>query len=149
MTEEQLTKHLLSWLEEEQWEIICFDFPQSGTGKVIHPQRQSSQSKNKGSFIPDIVAIKDKKVVFFENKDHFYLDDLVKIEDIKNNDHYAVSILKLLRNYNYTSIYYGVGLPQKDSIVVKINSNLEKIDFAVLVSEEGHVNINYQNTSIF
>jgi hypothetical protein len=32
ITEEQVTKAILDWLEANDWKIICFDFPQSGTG---------------------------------------------------------------------------------------------------------------------
>ena len=69
ITEEQLTKALLLWLEAHGWIIICFDFPQSGTGIALHRNKQSGSSKNKGSFIPDIVVIKNETVLFFENKD--------------------------------------------------------------------------------
>ncbi|MDR0515595.1 MAG: hypothetical protein LBH25_00950 [Fibromonadaceae bacterium] len=31
ITEEQTTKAFIEWLELNDWKIICFDFPQSGT----------------------------------------------------------------------------------------------------------------------
>ena len=37
MTEEQVTKALLQHLTDNGWHIVCFDFPQSGTGRVLHP----------------------------------------------------------------------------------------------------------------
>jgi hypothetical protein len=149
MTEEQITKAIISWLEQEGWEIICFDFPQSGTGKVIHPNEQNITSKNKGSFIPDIVAIKDEIVIFFENKDRFVLDDFLKVEELGNSDRYSKSIQRLLNGYNYNEIYYGVGLPNTILIVKKISENIEKIDFIVLVSIDNSVNVYYEISSIF
>ena len=67
MTEEQVTKSLLKWLSDHQWEIICFDFPQSGTGRFLHPNGDTN--KNKDTINPDIVAVKDNICLFFENKD--------------------------------------------------------------------------------
>ena len=58
MTEEQVTKALLQYLTDNGWHIVCFDFPQSGTGRVLHPNNADGE-KNKDSIIPDIVAIKN------------------------------------------------------------------------------------------
>jgi hypothetical protein len=63
MKEELVTKTILKWLEANQWQIISYDFPQSGTGTVLRPHLEQKPSKNKGSFIPDVVAIK-KWVLF-------------------------------------------------------------------------------------
>ena len=37
MTEESVTKSILKWLMQNNWIIVCFDFPQSGTGHFLHP----------------------------------------------------------------------------------------------------------------
>ena len=60
ITEEQVTKAILNWLESKSWEIVCFDFPQSGAGVSLHLNQELRTTKNKGAFIPDIVAIKIK-----------------------------------------------------------------------------------------
>ncbi len=44
MTEEQVTKAILNHLVKNCWKIICFDFPQSGTGKYIHPNVSCSKN---------------------------------------------------------------------------------------------------------
>ena len=67
MTEEELTISLLEFLQVKGWDIICYDFPQSGTGRMIHPD--DTNSKTEGGIIPDIVALKDGICIFFENKD--------------------------------------------------------------------------------
>ena len=69
MTEEEITKSILKWLIENNWEIICFDFPKSGTGIFLHPN--GSSNKNKDSINIDIIAIKNGISLFFENKDRF------------------------------------------------------------------------------
>lgn len=79
LTEEQITKAIIDWLEGQEWQIICYDFPQSGTGISLHPNEELRITKNKGAIIPDIVAIKGTIVLFFENKDRFVLSDFVKV----------------------------------------------------------------------
>jgi hypothetical protein len=149
MTEEQLTKTILDWLETSGWKIICFDFPQSGTGVSLHPNEDVRTTKNKGAILPDIVAHKGKTVVFFENKDHFVLDDFVKVQELKTSNDYSNSIQKLLNDVNYTKIFYGVGLPLTDNIEKKTEENKDKIDFAVFVSVDKNISVEHQTATIF
>ena len=149
LTEEQVTKAILDWLEANGWEIICFDFPQSGTGVSLHPNEELRTTKNKDAFIPDIVAIKNSSVVFFENKDRFVLADFIKVEELKKNNDYSNSIEKLLKDFEYSNIFYGVGLAHSDNTENKTNDNLDKIDFALFISEYRSVSVYYQINSIF
>lgn len=43
MTEEQVTKAILQYLQNKGWHIVCFDFPQSGTGRVLHPNNADGE----------------------------------------------------------------------------------------------------------
>ena len=70
MTEEQVTKALLQYLTDNGWHIVCFDFPQSGTGRVLHPNNADGE-KNKDSIIPDIVAVKTIYLCFLKIKIDF------------------------------------------------------------------------------
>ncbi len=149
LTEEQVTKAILFWLEINGWEIISFDFPQSGTGVTVHPNEELRTTKNKGSFIPDIVAIKDKTVVFFENKDRFVLDDFIKIQALKENNDYSTSIKKLLIGFEYSKIFYGVALAQNDNIKQKTQENLDKIDFAFFITQDRNISIFFDSEKIF
>ncbi len=131
ITEEQTTKAILDWLEANDWKIICFDFPQSGTGVSLHPNEELRTTKNKGAFIPDIVAIKNSSVVFFENKDRFVLDDFIKVQKLKINNVFSNSIERLLAEFEYTNIYYGVGMYHSDGTEQKALDNLDKVDFVI------------------
>ena len=145
MTEEQVTKSILKWLIDNDWEIVCFDFPQSGTGHFLHPN--GSTEKNKDTINPDIVAVKNNVCIFLENKDRFFLSDYIKQNKLIVNNNYNNAINELLKNYSVTTIYYGIGLPlnkYKNSAVQ--NRNL--VDFILGVSEQGEVNILYENHSI-
>ncbi len=110
MTEEQVTKAILSWLIRRNWHIVSFDFPQSGTGRVLH-SNNSDGEKNKGSIIPDIIAIKDQVCVFLENKDRYHFPDYQKVNNLIVDNQYTNSISALLYGYEIKNIYYGIGLP--------------------------------------
>ena len=149
ITEEQATKAILDWLETSDWKIICFDFPQSGTGVSLHPNEELRTTKNKGAFIPDIVAIKNETVIFFENKDRFVLDDFMKVQDLKNNNDYSNSIKRLLEEFEYSNIFYGVGLVYSENAVQKTNLHLDKIDFAILYHENNSIKIQFDPKKLF
>lgn len=149
LTEEQITKAILDWLEKDGWEILCYDFPQSGTGISMHPNEELRTSKNKGAIIPDIVAIKGTTVLFFENKDRFVLSDFVKVNDLKTGSDYSASIQKLLKNYKVSQIFYGVGLPKNDNVLKRITEHEEKIDFAICVANDKSVTVQFDRSSIF
>lgn len=149
LTEEQITKAILDWLEKDGWEILCYDFPQSGTGVSMHPNEELRTTKNKGAIIPDIVAIKGTTVLFFENKDRFVLSDFVKVNDLKTGSDYSASIQKLLKNYKVSQIFYGVGLPKNDNILKRVAEHEEKIDFAICVANDKSVTVQFDRSSIF
>jgi hypothetical protein len=149
ITEEQVTKAILNWLESNNWEIICFDFPQSGTGVSLHLNQELRTTKNKGAFIPDIVAIKNKIVLFFENKDRFVLNDFLKVQELRQTTNYATSIEKLLKEYTYSKIYYGVGLAHTPKTKQKTDEHLEKIDFVVFCHLDSSISATFDTNLIF
>jgi hypothetical protein len=110
MTEEQVTKAILEALIKGDWKIIAYDFPQSGTGKMLHPNESSSE-KNKGSIIPDIVAAKNGVCLFFENKDRVVVSDFSKISSLINDNQYSDAISALLSEYCICEIFYGIAFP--------------------------------------
>lgn len=149
ITEEQATKAILDWLEANDWKIICFDFPQSGTGVSLHPNEELRTTKNKGAFIPDIVAIKNKTVIFFENKDRFVLDDFIKVQDLRIKNDYSNSIERLLAEFEYSEIFYGVGLVHSENTEQKTNLHLDKVDFNVFYYLDKSIKIFFDPNNIF
>lgn len=137
MTEECVTKALLSWLRKTGWKIICFDFPQSGTGRILHPNHADTE-KNKGSIIPDIVAVKNHTSLFFENKDRFYLPDYEKVNKLITDNQYIDAISGLLCDYERENIYYGIGLPAKKH-TEKSKQFANLVDFIVGVESDKSV----------
>ena len=146
MTEEFVTKSILKWLIENQWKVICFDFPQSGTGKVLHMNTSCTQ-KNKDSIIPDIVAVKESISIFFENKDRFYQPDYEKVNRLIVDNQYTDAIASLLSEYEIKQIFYGIGLPK-----CKHQENSERsahlVNFIIGVNENKTIEILYNPENI-
>lgn len=109
--EEEVTKNILLWLKRMGWQIVCYDYPQSGTGCSLKPN--NSRTKNKGCINPDIVAVnkKSKVCLFFENKNRFYRKDFIKQNALRTDNLYTHAIGKLLEEFSVDVIYYGIGLP--------------------------------------
>lgn len=146
MTEEQVTKALLQYLTDNGWHIVCFDFPQSGTGKVLHPNNAAGE-KNKDSIIPDIVAVKNNISLFFENKDRFYLPDYKKINELIVDNQYTNAIDNLLSDYRIEKIFYGIGLPtEKHKEKSKESAHLVK--FILGVNTDRSIDILYNPEKI-
>jgi len=149
MREEKVTKIMLDWLEYNAWKIICYDFPQSGTGVLLHPNGSNRKEKNKGGIIPDIIAVKDNVAVFFENKDRFYEPDFDKLQEIKKESNYSNALDKLLTGFHIEVIYYGIAIPELNNAIEKSKLHLEKIDFLVSINEKEKILIHYDKNRIF
>lgn len=146
MTEETVTKSILKWLISNGWNIVCFDFPQSGTGVMLHSNSSISE-KNKDGIIPDIVAVRSTNCLFLENKDRFYFPDYKKINSLKNDGEYYIAINNLLSSYPVENIYYGIGLP-----TIKHNKKSAEsallVDFIVGVNADFSISILVNNSNI-
>lgn len=149
MREENVTINIIKWLQKNDWDIISYDFPQSGTGILLHPNKTLPNTKNKGSIIPDIIAQKGNKAVIFENKDRFVLADFNKIKEIKESNMYSDSISKILDKNIIDFIFYGVGMPNSENNLKKSNNHLDKIDFLIMVDSNNIVSCQYEVTSLF
>jgi len=115
----------------------------------VHPNEELRTTKNKGAFILDIVAIKNEIVVFFENKDMFVLSDFLKVEELKTTQNYTNSIDKLLKEFSYSRIFYGVGLAHSDKTVQKTNENLGKVDFVIFLHQDNSISVTLDINEIY
>lgn len=149
MREERVTINILNWLESNGWKIICYDFPQSGTGVLLHPNTDIKRtSKNKDGIIPDILATRNSIALFFENKDRFVFSDFEKLKEIKTLGNYSNSLSLILSDFNVKSIYYGIGIPSIEKQINKSLANIDGIDFLVSTLENGEVYINFDKNKI-
>ena len=147
LTEEQVAKSIIRWLVRNGWTIIAFDFPQSGTGRCLHPN--DTDSKTDGIWIPDIIAHKGNNLIFFENKDRYVYNDFEKVERLKNTTCYSMAIKEITQGYEYESIHYGIGFPQSPSNISKAASNLDMIDFLVTAIDKDNASVEYDPHHIF
>ena len=141
MTEERVTKLIIQYLIDSAWEIVAYDFPQSGTGKMLHPDDSISE-KNKGGIIPDIVAVKDGICLFFENKDRIVFDDFNKINALRSENAYTKAIAAMLTEYSIQQIFFGIGIPTIKWIPHR-NVPLDLVDFVMAVTADGDVEWKY------
>lgn len=149
MKEEKVTKNILVWLLENNWTIVCYDFPQSGTGVILHQNNELHTTKNKGSIIPDIIAVKDGVALFFENKDRFYQPDFEKLFEIKTEQNFTDSLDRLLSDFTITKIIYGIGISEVKKEVSKAKNHLDKIDFLISTNKNKKITIHYDVNKIF
>ncbi|MCL2563197.1 MAG: hypothetical protein FWE08_04085 [Oscillospiraceae bacterium] len=141
MTEEQVTKAILAFLTDNGWNIVTFDFPQSGSGKLLRPNNNVSE-KNKGGLIPDIVAVKGGVCLFIENKDKLVVSDFRKVASLISDNQYTNDIAALLANYIVHKIYYGVGFPS-DKWNKNAAANASLVDFVMGVRADKSVELLY------
>lgn len=143
ITEYFVTKSIRKYLEGAGWKILAFDFPQSGTGFVLHPNE--TISKNKDSIIPDLVARKGDRGVLFENKERFYLPDFVKVNALRTTDTYHNGLISLFGGKIPLDMNYGIGLAEIQYQVDKAQLHLNLIDFLAVVPADGSVKFSYPN----
>ena len=146
LKEEDITKYLISLLKVKGFEIFSYDFPQSGTGYCIRPNATTVMHKNINYWIPDIIAIKNDTLFLFENKDHYSLSDIRKLQNILENKTHSEGLDKLMQKTSTSVFHVILGYPftdfKQDRILAShigselgcdINNNL------VLVKEETNI----------
>lgn len=149
MREERVTINILNWLEENGWQIVCYDFPQSGTGILLHPNGDDRTEKNKGGIIPDIIAVKEDIALFFENKDRFYQPDFDKLFEIKTENNFSDSLSQLLSGFGINKMVYGIGIPEEKKHLEKSKTQLDKIDFLITTDDNKNVKVHFDIEKVF
>jgi len=133
MSEEKITLAIIKWLKESGFEVIAFDFPQSGTGVSLHPN--SGLSKNLRTIIPDIIAKKNDCLFFFENKSFFSKKDFEKVEQLIQENAYSENLEKLKNKYTAKRCLFGIGGPNSETFLIQAMRFSKMTDFIVVVQE--------------
>ena len=129
MSEEQVTKAIMLFLKEKDWAIMSYDFPQSGTGKVLR-----SSVNPKKSIIPDIICTKGNLCILFENKNKFVPSDFVKLNNLKISDEYKCALDKFLGTCDYI-LKVATGFPAHPEITSAMRERFALVDYVFLVEE--------------
>lgn len=138
MREESVTKYILRYLIDNGWSVICFDFPQSGTGRVLHPNGQVS--KTQGVIVPDVLAVRSGLALYLENKDRYYPADFQKVHDVLAFRQYSEAFDSVLAGQWVERIIGGIGLP-KSKYNDDCISNSGIVDVVLCVGDDGSVEI--------
>lgn len=149
MTEENVTKTFMKWLSRQGWKILSYDFPQSGTGVVLHPQRSNSRSKNARTIIPDIIAVKSRSIIVCENKCRYVQSDVEKVYKVKTSGLYSESIREFVGTSKLNKIFYGMGISDSKTSREKLHQHTRRIDFAFVVSKSGVVSVVVDHNELF
>lgn len=138
LKEEKITLSVRAWLINNGWEIKAFDFPQSGTGKVIHPDKNHVPV-----IIPDIIATKNSNILIIESKDRYLKSDIEKLITGKKFHSYDKSIKSFVQNDRAT-IYWGAAGPNTEIYKKCLESHKYEIDFSILVNLQ-EISVFYSN----
>lgn len=133
MNEEFVTKSIINFLKTNGWTIFAFDYPQSGTGFLIHPNDRFHKTKE--AIIPDIIANKESICIIMENKSYFYADDFIKLDELGNSEIYTNDLENLTSRLSCEKILYGIGLPNTVEIDNKNQDIINLADFIITVDK--------------
>lgn len=142
ITEEQITISILNFLDSCGWRILCFDFPQSGTG-IFFSHENFPNEKNKHSLNPDIIAVKNKVAIHLENKIYWNESDVQLLKKLKIHNPYRKSIDNKLKLTKECTFYYGLGLYdyKKNDNLVDANFSKNYYDFVFFVDDKKQIRI--------
>lgn len=134
MEEEFITKAIMAFLKTRGYRIISFDFPQSGTGIMLHPD--GPRDKNSG-IIPDIIASKGELMIVMENKPRYCRGDFHKLHDLKTGADFNQDLRKLQTECGATLLRVGVGIPNDEGVVKRAAKAAPLVDFIIAVDPTG------------
>ncbi len=87
MTEEQVIKALLQYLTDNGSYIVCFDFSQSGTGRVLHPNNADGGKKPTICVKHTIIIRQDKQGNFIGEDEAHFICGIINSEIVQQYIH--------------------------------------------------------------
>lgn len=147
MNEEFVTMSLIKSLKELNYDIISYDFPQSGTGMILKPNGMSG--KNKGSIIPDVIANNKDFCIILENKDRFYENDFFKLNLLRDTNQFSDALSELKKKLAVNHFRYGIGIPNIENEIKKSLKKRHLVDFIYVVNPDRTVTKVYGDFKLF
>ena len=141
MTEEFVTLSAMRWLEDTGWEIIAYEYPQSGTGVLIRPD--DAVDRTKEAVTPDILAYDRAHGagLYFENKVAFSLADFRKIQMLRTATRYRRALSRLFPYGLPSRMGYGVAFLDLAANLGRARKYLQMVDFIIAVAASGSVRV--------
>lgn len=142
ISEEQVTRAILVWLQANGWTVLDYDFPGGGTGRKFHMNGTSS-SKTRGLWIPDIVAVKNGTFLLFENKHVDTLSDYAKIREMSGMALLSSELAAAYPRENVKAILFGIGFSGPVRHADRIPES--GVDLVLSVDDDFTVQIRYKD----
>lgn len=143
MTEEQVTRFIMTWLSGNDWIILDYDFPGGGTGRSFHIGANGT-AKGAGRVIPDIVATKGKNVLVFENKGKDTYSDYDKIRKLSESAEFKVLLSAAYSDRKIEAVHFAIGFSGEAKHLSLAQQS--GVGFIIQVSAEtGRCQVIYEN----
>lgn len=143
LSEESITKAILRHLESKRWKILAFDYPQSGAGISLHPNRRKDHTKNLGMITPDIVAKRERYLLILENKPGYCRNDVEKLKAVKAGE-YSESIQSVFGITDFETLV-GIGIGDSPQQRNKALIHVDALDAILWVDKNGDAHEAYTN----
>ena len=114
-----------------------------GTFTIPNPEKDPTYKGQTGSESPDLIAIKDKEMLFVEAKDNVNssYDDIIKLQNMLSNPKRKALLFKICSNqmlalgidinFEELNIRYAVAVPYEDNIKQKYKDQKDLTIFSV------------------
>lgn len=138
MREEVITKFAIQVLTAMGWQVLAYDFPQSGsTFRLRAASSTTGATKNQGSIIPDVVAHKGRTVVIVETKPHEDRADVVKLLQLREQwKGYSASLNLLIAPEAYDHVRFGICIGLTEQAISPSTLALD-LDFVLGIRDNG------------
>ncbi len=134
MEEEFVTKSIVSFLKANGYLIYSFDFPQSGTGILLRPDKSSGKSEG---IKPDIIAAKGRTLLIMENKGKFWKGDFEKLHNLKHSGDYRTALQHIHIDMGTDRITVGIGIPNNPKYTKRALNLKQMVDLIITVDTSG------------
>lgn len=107
VSEEFVTKTVISYLRENNWILLDYDFPGGGSGRSF--KTTETKGKNKGTVIIDIIAVKEEVLLCLESKRIDTLSDYKKIQNLSQNSVFINNVKKTYGDrHSISRVLFGI-----------------------------------------
>lgn len=110
MNEYFVTKSIATYLKEKDWDVVSVNAPFSGRAIWIKPR---DAFRGKGALIPDIIAVKDKRLLIVECAAPYKYHDELKL-CMYRTDRYIGTLYELFKFDFGPAPITAIGIPASD-----------------------------------
>jgi len=139
LSEEKVTRELIRFHQREGWNVVSFDLPETGAGERIPPNNRQTGTKQRGSIVPDIVAVNGEILRLVESKPKFDMNDVRKLELVLNGE-YSQGIERKFGHLEWESVEVSIGLPIAENSTT-LEKKASRLDLSLFIQPDGGIEI--------